>query len=131
MDKLLLVLVVLMLSACIEMPVKQSVADNGRPAWIDNPGNGVSASAGVNVYGKVRQEETAIARARTEFAKRFGVSIDAGQSVETAVSGGRANTTSLSSSVEKTSQSDVKAMVKAKWWDVEREVIWVWVVPSN
>ncbi len=131
MNKFLLVLIVMFLSACVAMPVKDNAASNGRPAWIDNPGNGVSASAGVNVYGKVKQEETAIARARTEFAKRFGVSIDAGQSVETAVNGGRASTTAQSVSVEKTNQSDVKAMVKEKWWDTEREVIWVWVVPSN
>ncbi len=131
MNKLLLVLVVSVLSACVEMPVKEKVATNGRPAWIDNPGNGVSASAGVNVYGKIKQEETAIARARTEFAKRFGVSIDAGQSVETAVNGGRASTTAQSVSVEKTNQTDVKAVVKEKWWDTEKEVIWVWVVPSN
>jgi hypothetical protein len=131
MTKYLWGLVVLALSACVEMPVKDNAATNGRPAWIDNPGNGVSASAGVNVYGKIKQEETAIARARTEFAKRFGVSIDAGQSVETAVRGGRASTTSQSVSVEKTNQSDVKAMVKAKWWDEEKEVLWVWLVPSN
>ncbi|MEI7841611.1 MAG: hypothetical protein WCI39_01155 [Gallionellaceae bacterium] len=131
MNKYLLLLITIILSACVEMPVKETAATNGRPAWIDNPGNGVSASAGVNVYGKIKQEETAVARARTEFAKRFGVSIDAGQSVETAVNGGRASTTAQSVSVEKTNQSDVKAMVKAKWWDTEKEVIWVWVVPSN
>lgn len=128
---LIVVLFVMLLSACVGMPVKDIVADNGRPAWIDNPGNGVSASAGMNVYGKIKQEETAIARGRTEFAKRFGVSIDAGQLVETSVSGGRASTTSQSSSMEKTNQSDVKAVVKAKWWDVEKEVIYVWIVPAN
>ncbi|MDP2805122.1 MAG: hypothetical protein Q8O24_04200 [Gallionellaceae bacterium] len=131
MNKFLLVLLSVSLSACVQMPVKENVAASGRPAWIDNPGNGVSASAGTNVYGKIKQEETAVARARTEFAKRFGVSIDAGQSVETAVSGGRASTTAQSVSVEKTNQSDVKAMVKAKWRDEEKDVIWVWLVPSN
>ncbi|MFA5825783.1 MAG: hypothetical protein WC825_07400 [Gallionellaceae bacterium] len=118
------------LSACAGLlPVKD--AANARPDWIDNPGNGVSASAGTNVYGKIKQEETAIARARTEFAKRFGVSIEAGQVLSTNVNNGRASTESQSGSIEKMNQSDVKAMVKAKWRDEEADVLWVWLVPSN
>lgn len=120
----------IILSACAGLlPVKDSA--NDRPAWIDNPGNGVSASAGTNVYGKIRQEETAIARARTEFAKRFGVSIEAGQVLSTSVNNGRASTQSQSGSIEKMNQSDVKAMVKAKWRDEDADVLWVWLVPSN
>ncbi len=118
------------LSACAGLsPVNDNA--NARPAWIDNPGNGVSASAGTNVYGKIKQEETAIARARIEFAKRFGVSIEAGQVLSTNVNNGRASTESQSGSIEKMNQSDVKAMVKAKWRDEEADVLWVWLVPSN
>jgi 3,4-dihydroxy-2-butanone 4-phosphate synthase len=102
-----------------------------KPAWIDNPGNGVSASAGTHVRGRVAQEELAISRARTEYAKRFGVSIDSGQIIQTSVSNDRANTVGESVAVEKSSQTDVKAMVKAKWFDEDNDVIWVWLVPSN
>ena len=120
------------LSACAGLsPVNDNANANARPAWIDNPGNGVSASAGTNVYGKIKQEETAIARARIEFAKRFGVSIEAGQVLSTNVNNGRASTESQSGSIEKMNQSDVKAMVKAKWRDEEADVLWVWLVPSN
>ena len=70
-----------------------SVNDNSaRPAWIDNPGNGVSASAGIHVRGKTAQEELAILRAREEFAKRFGVKIEAAQTTTTTVAGGRSST---------------------------------------
>ena len=41
-----------------------SVNDNvARPTWIDNPGNGASASAGTHIRGTVAQEDLAIQRA--------------------------------------------------------------------
>lgn len=128
---LIILLFNIFLVGCLAMPTKEVSSANARPDWIDNPGNGASASAGTNVYGKIKQEETAIARARAEFAKRQGVKIIAGQDVSTSVANGRANTTAQSDSHEYTEVSDVKAVVKAKWWDVDRDVIWVWVVPSN
>ncbi len=119
----------ILMSACAS--TSPATNANARPEWIDNPGNGVSASAGMNVYGRVKQEEMAIARARTEFAKRFGVSIEAGQIFSTTVANGRASTSGSSVSQEETRQADVKAVVKAKWRDEDADVLWVWVVPSN
>jgi len=101
-----------------------------RPAWIDNPGNGVSASAGMNVKGRVVQEETAIARARVEFAKRFGVAINSNQSLTTTVSNNRSTTSGAQVSQESLQQSDIKAAVKEKWRDEEADVLWVWLVPA-
>lgn len=111
----------------------QAVADDpkARPAWIDNPGNGVSASAAMNVRGRAAQEEMAIMRGREEFAKRFGVSIESAQGFSTTVANDRASTTGAHVSREETKQTDVKAVVKAKWRDEEADVLWVWVVPSN
>lgn len=123
---LFLFLQALLLSACVTNPS----VNNGRPAWIENPGNGVSASAGMNVYGRVAQEEAAISRARVEYAKRFGVSIEAGQIYATTVANNRASTVGSSVSHEETKQSDVKAVVKAKWRDDEADVLWVWLVPN-
>ena len=129
---LLLISQVLILTACVSNPlVSNEVAPNQRPAWIDNPGNGASASAGMNVRGRVAQEEMAVMRAREEYAKRFGVSIDSVQGFATTVANDRASTTAAHVSHEETKQSDVKAMVKAKWRDEEADVLWVWVVPSN
>lgn len=116
----------ILLSACASAPS----AGNARPAWIDNPGEGVSASAGMNVKGRVAQEELAISRARVEFAKRFGVSIDAGQSTTTNVANGRSSTVSSSTATEEIKQVDVRAVVKAKWRDEEADVLWVWLVPN-
>jgi len=108
-----------------------SVNDNSaRPAWIDNPGNGVSASAGIHVRGKTAQEELAILRAREEFAKRFGVKIEAAQTTTTTVAGGRSSTVGSQVSHEELRQVDVRAEVKAKWRDPNSDVLWVWLVPS-
>ena len=109
-----------------------SVNDNSvRPAWIDHPGNGVSASAGMHVRGKAAQEELAILRAREEYAKRFGVKIEASQTMSTTVAGGRSNTVGAHVSHEELRQADVKAEIKAKWRDPNSDVLWVWLVPST
>lgn len=109
-----------------------SVNDNNdRPAWIDNPGNGVSASAGIHIRGKTAQEELAIHRAREEYAKRFGVSIESSQTLSTTVASGRSNTVGAQVSHEELKQVDVKAEVKAKWRDPNSDVLWIWLVPST
>jgi hypothetical protein len=109
-----------------------SVNDNSvRPAWIDNPGSGVSASAGMHVRGKAAQEELAILRAREEYAKRFGVKIEASQTMTTTVAGGRSSTVGSQVSHEALRQVDVKAEIKAKWRDPNSDVLWVWLVPST
>lgn len=121
-------LIVVLLSACAASP---SVSENIRPAWINNPGNGVSASAGMNVRGRAAQEEMATLRAREEFARRFGVSINSTQSTDTSVTNGRTYTVGSDSANTNSSQTDIKAVVKAKWLDQERDELWVWLVPAN
>jgi len=124
----LVMLTLALLSACATS-VKET--GNERPAWIDNPGNGVSASAGMHVRGRVAQEKLAVLRAREEFAKRFGVSIRSAQTLSTTVSQGRASTAGSQQAQEDTQQIDVKAVVKAKWRDPDSDVLWVWLVPSD
>lgn len=123
-----LVVLGIFLSACASTA---PINTNARPAWIDNPGEGVSASAGMHVRGKVAQEELAISRARVEYAKRFGVSIDAVGVYSKSVANGQASTTGNQVAQERTSQSDVRAVVKAKWRDEDADVLWVWLVPAN
>lgn len=101
-----------------------------RPLWIDNPGKGVSASAGTHIRGKVAQEELAILRARDEYAKRFGVKIESSQTMTTTVGGGRSSTVGGQVSHEELKQVEVKAEVKAKWRDPNTDVLWIWLVPS-
>ena len=122
------VLLLTLLSACAAPP---KPTGNERPAWIDNPGNGVSASAGIHIRGKVAQEELAVLRAREEFAKRFGVSIRSVQTMATTVNNGRASTVGSQVAREDSQQVDVKAMVKAKWRDPTNDALWVWLVPSD
>jgi hypothetical protein len=126
--RLIASILLLSLAACAA-PVKPVV--EARPGWIDNPGNGVSASAGMHIRGRVAQEELAIARAREEFAKRFGVSIRSAQTLSTTVANGRANTVGIQTTQEASQQIDVKAMVKAKWLDPVNDVLWVWLVPAD
>ena len=125
---LIVALACLLLSACASnvKPVA-----NERPAWIDNPGNGVSASAGMHVRGEAAQEELAILRAREEFAKRYGVNIQSTQTLATTVANGRSNTVGTGVAHEDSHQIDVKAVVKAKWRDPYSDVLWVWLVPSD
>lgn len=125
---ILLGMSLLLLSACA---TGARETGNTRPAWIDSPGNGVSASAGMHVRGRAAQEELAILRAREEFAKRFGVSIRSVQTLSTTVAGGRASTVGSQVAHEETRQDEVKAMVRAKWLDPHSDVLWVWLVPDD
>lgn len=122
----------LVLPYCFFLAACNSVngVNSERPAWIDNPGNGVSASAGMHIRGKVAQEELAIFRAREEYAKRFGVKIEAAQTTATSVASGRSSTVGTQVAHEELKQSDVKAEVKAKWRDPDSDVLWIWLVPS-
>ena len=124
----------LVLLCCSFFTACNTVSDvnntGARPVWIDNPGNGVSASAGIHVRGKVAQEELAILRAREEYAKRFGVKIESAQTMSTTVASGRSNTVGAQVSHEELKQVEVKAEVKAKWRDPDSDVLWIWLVPS-
>ena len=124
---LMAVQVALFMSGCAGV----SQVTSARPDWIDNPGKGVSASAGMHVRGRAAQEELAILRAREEYAKRFGVNIQSVQNFSTTVANDSANTVGSHVAHEDTRQNDIKAMVKAKWRDPDSDVLWVWLVPSD
>lgn len=128
MRKLLMVIfAALFMSAC----AGGSAIPIARPGWIDNPGNGVSASAGTHVRGSVAQEELATQRAREEYSKRFGVSIQSVQTLSTTVANDRASTVGSKDSHEETLQTDIKARIMSKWHDPNSDVLWVWLVPSD
>ncbi|HQS59267.1 MAG: hypothetical protein B7Y56_13950 [Gallionellales bacterium 35-53-114] len=123
----LLLLAAVLISACASVePVS-----NARPAWIDHPGNGVSVSAGMHVGGRVAQEELAILRGRTEFAKRMGVNIQSEQVTLTSVANDKSSTVGTQITHEDTSHSGIKVMVKEKWRDHDADVLWIWMVPSD
>ena len=124
---LMVVLVALFMSSCKSAdPVA-----NARPAWIDNPGNGVSASAGMHVRGRAAQEDLAIMRAREEYAKRFGVSVQSVQTMLTTVANDKSSTVGTQAEHEETNQVGIKAKVKEKWHDPDSDVLWVWLVPGD
>ena len=102
-----------------------------KPDWVDNPGTGVSASAGMHVRGKAAQENLAILRAREEYAKRFGVNIHSEQTLATSVANDRSSSIGIQTAQEESNQRDIKALVKSKWYDQESDVLWIWLVPSD
>lgn len=121
-----LVLAALFLSACANN--NQATV---RPFWIDNPGNGVSASAGMHVGGRVAQEELAVLRGRTEFAKRMGVDIQSEQTSATSVLNDKSSTAGIQLIHEESKQTGIKVLVKEKWREPDSDVFWVWLVPSD
>lgn len=124
---ILLIQITLFISACTSV----APVTNAKPTWIDNPGMGVSASAGMHVGGRVAQEELAILRGRTEFAKRLGVNIQSEQISSTSVANDKSSTVGVQLTHEDTSQKDIKVLVKEKWRDPDADVLWVWLVPSD
>ena len=106
-------------------------ANSTRPQWINNPGNGVSASAGTNVNGKHAQEELAIARARQEFARRYGVRVVSDQNMAMNVVNNRSSVTANQTASESLDVDNVRAQVKSKWYDDTNDTLWVWLVPAQ
>ena len=107
-----------------------AAAAPARPAWIDNPGDGVSASAGFHVRGKQAQEELAVTRAREEFAKRYGVTISSEHDTVQTTVNDRASSVSEKSIREEVREREVKAQVREKWLDPDTGALWVWLVPA-
>lgn len=105
--------------------------NDDRPTWIDSPGNGVSASSGFHVGGRVAQEELAVLRGRIAYAKGMGVSIQSEQLSTTMASNVNFSTVSRQDTHEDTKQIDIKLVVKEKWHDHVNDVLWVWMVPPS
>lgn len=127
-----LLLVTFIVSACsTEGPRQPEPVAHERPAWINDPGEGVSAAAGFHVRGTQAQEELAITRARDEFAKRYGVNISSEQATSQIVVGDRMSSVSARDIREEVQQKEVKATVRAKWNDPNTGMLWVWLVPAN
>jgi len=132
MHNYVLIVALALLSACGGVDrARHSQEVEARPAWINDPGDGVSASAGFHVRGTQAQEELAITRARDEFAKRYGVKVSSEQSTSQLVSGERMSSVSAKEIHEEVNQNEVKATVRAKWKDPDTGVLWVWLVPAK
>lgn len=127
MKKVLLILfATLLLSACAS-PQKRPE----RPAWIDNPGNGVSASCTTHVRGRHFQEELAISRAREQLAARYGVTVKMTQNIKEVLVNDSASVTSVKNSEQTIDNGKmVIARVKAKWLNKITDELWVWLVPE-
>jgi hypothetical protein len=121
---------VVMLAGCFAHLQTKNDDPAIQPTWVDNPGEGVSASAGVHVRGRVAQEALAMMRAREELAKRLGVVISSESNTVQRVMDGRSSSTSDKRIQETVSSAEVKAVVKAKWLEPGSQVLWVWLVPS-
>lgn len=117
----------LLLTACANLGNSAEV----RPAWIDNPGKGVSASAGMHVGGRIAQEELAVLRGREEYARRYGVTIQSEQNATTTVVNDTTSTVANKTTKETTNQSGIKVMLKEKWREPGSDVLWVWLVPTE
>ena len=102
-----------------------------RPDWIDNPGIGVVGSAPMHVRGRNAQEELAIARARTRLAARLGVEVDSIQSISEKHTNDKSAVSSDRQTTQKISNKTVKAYTRALWHDPERDIVYVWVIPSE
>lgn len=126
-----LLLAVMLLSACSSPGPDRQAQAEARPAWISDPGDGVSSSAGFHVRGNQAQEDLAISRARDEFAKRYGVKVSSEQATSQLVVGGRVSSVSAKDIREEVNQVEVKATVRAKWKEPDTGVLWVWLVPTK
>jgi hypothetical protein len=119
------------LAGCVTTALKPEPQVQGKPAWVHSPGDGVSASAAFHVRGNQAQEDLAIARAREEFAKRFGVTVSSDHAITQRVANERLSTVSEKEIREAVRDKEVRAVVREKWKDPDSGVLWVWLVPAK
>jgi len=86
-------------------PAGEVLINNERPFWVENPGDGVSASALTHVNGRAAQEKLAIDRAKRKIIERFGLTIK----------------------LEEIDPSTFKTHIKSEWRDAVTDELWVWV----
>lgn len=120
--KFAVVAVVFLLTACTTAPVKQ-----GPPEWLLNPGDGVVASCGFHIKGHYAQQECAIQRARERLAAREGVEVSSISYLRTQVSNDSSRVSMDKETLEKVSKVMVKAQVKERYYDAQRDEYYVWM----
>lgn len=121
---LLLCLSTALLTACADSPLKVE-----QPEWISKPQDGAVGSAVTHVRGRHAQEELAITRARERLAARYGVELSSVQTITEKVINEKAYVTSRKQIDQSLSKREVKAHVRAIWYDDAHDVIWAWVYP--
>lgn len=100
---------------------------DGAPAWIMNPGNGVVASCGFNIKGRYAQEECALQRARERLAAQQGVEISSVSYLSERVHNDASSVSLNKETVEKVSGVTVKARIRDTWYDAQRDEYYVWL----
>ena len=119
-------LLLLLLAACNETREVEPP-----PAWITDPDDGAVGSAVTHVRGRHAQEELAITRARERLAARYGVELSSVQTITEKVVNENAYVTSLKQIDQSISKREIKAHVRAIWYDASQDVVWAWVYPVN
>lgn len=114
-------LLALSVSACVSHQVK--------PDWVDNPGNGTSASAVTHIMGKHQQEELAITRARERMAARYGVEVSSVHQTHEVVLNDKMYVTSDKKIKQVIKSQTIKTRVREKWNNKTTDEIWVWLYP--
>ena len=111
--------------ACAQQPLINAVPD-----WLYNPPEGVVTSCGFNIYGRYQQEECAIQRGRERLAAEKGVSIDSIAVMKERIVNGYESVSMNKETTSTTTDTIIKARVKAFYYDVPRDEYYVWMVPN-
>ena len=120
-----IMVLLLALTACA-----QQALNKGLPSWLSNPGNGVVASCGFHIGGHYQQQECAIQRGRERLAARQGVAITSISVIKERVVNGQETVLMNKETTANVDTKQVKARVKASYYDVQRDEYYVWVVPN-
>lgn len=120
-----IMVLLLALTACA-----QQALNKGLPSWLSNPGNGVVASCGFHIGGHYQQQECAIQRGRERLAARQGVAITSISVIKERVVNGQETVLMNKETTANVDTKQVKAKVKASYYDVQRDEYYVWVVPN-
>lgn len=122
---LLLCILMLVLPGCQSAPPPAEQP----PAWIAEPGDGAVGSSGTHVRGRHFQEELAITRARERLAARYGVTLSSVSTITEKVRNDALYVSSDHEIRQAVTDREVKAHVRAVWYDRTTDTVWVWLYP--
>ena len=110
---------ILLSVACSNAPKK--------PNWINNPDRDQAVGqCGPHALGKHKQKECAELRARTELARRHGVTLK-NTAVMTESAGTQGNHSQLDQSTYQQVETEIKARVVESYYDLATDQYWVLV----
>ena len=128
MSRLLTIFFVIILTILASCGGKE-VKSNGRPDWIDNPGDNFVGKCGTHVNGRIAQERCAYEKGLAYMAMAKGVKVDVSSQTTMKQTATQKTGSSYGRMESKVNMNEknikVKGKIVDKWYDRNADIVYV------